>query len=172
MQNVKLHPMDTRPVKTQNKVHNVLAWLAAVIATAVSGWRYWPTVHPGVGPVRFLDSIQYQTAVSTLGIPHPPGYPLYILLGKLFTILPGIGWLAPFGDNAAYRLGLFSAVAAALTIFVLVRFIYRLTGNVGVAFLGGLILAGGRGFWIPATYVELYPLYTLMLLGWFLLMVV
>ncbi|VAW43118.1 hypothetical protein MNBD_CHLOROFLEXI01-2573, partial [hydrothermal vent metagenome] len=120
----------------------------------------------------FLDAIQYQTAVSTFGIPHPPGYPLYILLGKLFTLLPGIGRLAPFGDNVAYRLSLFSAVAAALTVFVLVLFINRLTNNVGVAFLAGLILAGGRGFWIPATYVELYPLYTLMVLSWFLLMVV
>lgn len=121
--------------------------------------------------MRYLDSIQYQTAVSTFGIPHPPGYPFYIIANKLFALLPGIGRLAPFGDNVAYRLGLFSAVAAALTIFVVVLFIHRLTGNVGVAFLGGLILAGGRGFWIPATYAELYPLYTLMVMGWFLLMV-
>jgi hypothetical protein len=146
------------------------AWWAAAAAALISGWHYWPTVHPGVGPVRFLDSIQYQTAVSTFGIPHPPGYPLYIILGKLFTLLPGIGRLAPFGDNVAYRLGLFSAVVAALTIFVLVLFIFRLTNHAGAAFLSGLILAGGRSFWIQATYVELYPLYTFMVAGWFLLM--
>lgn len=163
--------MNTTFIKTEeNLAHNMLAWLTAAAAAAFAGWQYWPTVHPGVGPVRFLDSIQYQTAVATFGIPHPPGYPFYILLGKLFTLLPGIGRLAPFGDNAAYRLGLFSAMAAALTIFVVVLFIYRLTDNVVVAFLGGLILAGGRGFWIPATYVELYPLYTLMVVGWFFLL--
>ncbi len=146
--------------------------MAATIAAVIAGWAYWPTVHPGVGPARYLDAIQYQTAVSTLGIPHPPGYPFYILVGKLFTLLPGIGQLAPFGDNTAYRLSLFSAVTAALIIFVTVLFIHQLTDNVGTAFLGGLILAGGRGFWIPATYAELYPLYTLMVMGWLLLMVV
>jgi hypothetical protein len=43
-------------------------------------------------------------AAYTLGIAHPPGYPAYVLLGKLFTLLP-------LGD-VAYRLNLMSAVAA------------------------------------------------------------
>ncbi len=167
-----MHLSTNRSVFSTTKNNTVAAWLAAAVAASIAGWQYWPTIHPGAGPARYLDSIQYQTAVATLGIPHPPGYPFYILIGKLFTLLPGIGQLAPFGDNIAYRLGIFSTVAAILTVFVTVLFIHRLTNNVGVAFFGGLILAGGRGFWIPATYVELYPLYTLMVTSWMLLMVI
>ncbi len=41
------------------------------------------------------------SAICTLGIPHPPGYPTYVLLGRLFALLP-------IGD-AAYRANLMSA---------------------------------------------------------------
>jgi len=33
------------------------------------------------------DSGELITASSTLGIAHPPGYPLYVLLGKIFSIV-------------------------------------------------------------------------------------
>ena len=51
------------------------------------------------------DSGDLATAVARLGIPHPPGYPTYILFGRFFQILP-------FGDTA-YRLNLLSATAGA-----------------------------------------------------------
>jgi hypothetical protein len=47
-------------------------------------------------------------AAYTLGIAHPPGYPVYVVLGKLFTLLP-------IGD-VAYRVNLMSAFFAAATI--------------------------------------------------------
>jgi hypothetical protein len=47
-------------------------------------------------------------AAYTLGIPHPTGYPLYVLLAKLFTFLP-------WGD-IAYRVNLMSAFFAAATV--------------------------------------------------------
>src|SRR4051812_29274974 len=51
------------------------------------------------------DSGELAAAVHVLGIPHPPGYPLYVLLGKLFSVLVPIG-------KPALRLNLFSAVCA------------------------------------------------------------
>lgn len=48
------------------------------------------------------------TAAYTLGIPHPTGYPLYVLLARLFTFLP-------WGD-IAYRVNLMSAFFAAATV--------------------------------------------------------
>ena len=48
------------------------------------------------------------TAAYTLGIPHPTGYPLYVLLAKLFTFLP---W-----GGIAYRVNLMSAFFAAATV--------------------------------------------------------
>lgn len=52
------------------------------------------------------DGGELITAVVTLGVPHPPGYPTYVLLGKLVSLLP-IG-------TVAFRLNLFSAVCVAL----------------------------------------------------------
>lgn len=52
------------------------------------------------------DSGELTLAAATLGIAHPPGYPVYTLLGHLFSWLP-VG-------SVAFRLGLMSAVFAAL----------------------------------------------------------
>ena len=52
------------------------------------------------------DSGELVTAVHVLGIAHPTSYPLYVLLGKLWTLLVPIG-------SIAYRMSLFSAAAAA-----------------------------------------------------------
>ena len=54
----------------------------------------------------YRDSGDLINAVYTLGIAHPPGYPLYTLIGHVFLRL------VPFA-NVAYRLNLFSACAAA-----------------------------------------------------------
>lgn len=147
------------------------AWLAGVLAMSTAGWQYVQTVHPGVGP--FLDSVQYQTTVATLGVSHPPGYPLYTLLGWLFTRIPfgALGAYGAHGDNLAWRLNLFSAVCAALTVLLTTRLIYRLTQHVGAALLGALTLAGAVRFWYQATYAELYPLYTLLVVASLLLLV-
>src|SRR4051812_43036105 len=70
----------------------VLRAFALYIATLA------PSVMPG-------DYAEFQFSAAILGVPHPTGYPLYILLGKLFTMLP-------VGD-VAYRVNLSSAVYMA-----------------------------------------------------------
>lgn len=61
----------------------------------------------GLAPtVTFEDSGELIAAAYTVGVPHEPGYPLFTMLGKLFTLLP-------FGD-IAYRVNLMSAVFSAL----------------------------------------------------------
>src|SRR5438477_12600101 len=54
------------------------------------------------------DSGEFQLAIPLLGIVHPTGYPLYLLLGKLFTLLP-------FATIAA-RVNLFSAAGASAAV--------------------------------------------------------
>ena len=54
------------------------------------------------------DSGELVTAVYLLGIPHPTGYPLYVLLGKLWTIVVPLG-------SIAFRMSLFSSACAAAT---------------------------------------------------------
>lgn len=54
-----------------------------------------------------IDSGELVTAIDLLGIPHPSGFPVYLLLGKLFTLVP-VG-------EIAYRVNVMSAYFAALT---------------------------------------------------------
>lgn len=54
------------------------------------------------------DGGELAIAVETLGVPHPPGYPTYVLLGRAFRLLP-VGELA-------YRLAIMSAVAGAAAV--------------------------------------------------------
>lgn len=52
------------------------------------------------------DGAELITAAVTLGVPHPPGYPLYVMLGKLISLVP-IG-------SVAFRFNLLSAVSMAI----------------------------------------------------------
>src|SRR5262245_16109642 len=85
----------------------------------------------GVCPTIYVgDSGELVAAVYLLGIPHPTGYPLYTLLGKLWTLL------IPFG-SIAYRMSLFSAACAAGACAVL----YRLCRSQGMHSLAALLAA-------------------------------
>jgi hypothetical protein len=53
-----------------------------------------------------IDGGELVTAAVTLGVPHPPGYPTYVLLGKMFSYLPF--------SSVAYRFNLFSAVSVTV----------------------------------------------------------
>lgn len=104
-----------------------------------------PTVFTG-------DSGELIAASYTLGIPHPPGYPLYCLLGKLFTFFP-------FG-NIAYRVNLLSAFFASLTVGFLYLVILRLGRRPFIAWASSLLFAFSRDFWSEATSAEVYTLNT------------
>ena len=68
---------------------------AFIISLAV----YTKTIAP---TVPFWDGGEFIAASYILGIPHPPGSPLYILIGRLFSVLPdlgmGIAWLVKFSS--------------------------------------------------------------------------
>lgn len=87
-------------------------WLALSLAFSAIVYLYtmWPSMAGG-------DSGELTTAAYTLGIVHPPGYPLFTMLGHLFTYLP-------FG-TVAYRVNLLSVVcglgAQALLFLTLMR---------------------------------------------------
>ena len=68
--------------------------------------------------VSFFDSGELISGAATLGISHPPGYPLYVLIGHLFSYIP-LG-------NIAFRVNTASAFFGALAVMVL----YLITLNV------------------------------------------
>ncbi len=116
---------------------------------------YLPTLAP---TIYNLDSAEFTTAVATDGIVRATGYPLYLLLGKL--------WLAlPLGGDAGYRLNLFSAICAATTIYLADSILRRL--EVGSwARLGALgLLATAPYFWSLSLIAEVYTLHTALMAG-------
>ncbi|MCL4301348.1 MAG: DUF2723 domain-containing protein [Anaerolineae bacterium] len=105
---------------------------------------YLLTLAPGVVGG---DAGEHQFAAPLLGIPHTTGYPLYILSGKLWTLL------IPFG-SPAWRMNLFSAVNGALAASVTALIVYYLTtqrpnspSSFFSAFIAGLTLAAGLTMW-------------------------
>ncbi len=121
---------------------------------------YLMTLLPTVGE---HDTFEFQVLSYELGIPHPTGYPLYMLLGKLFTLLP-------FG-NVGYRLNLSSALFAGGAAAVLYATIYLLVRHRGASVLAALSFAFSYSFWSQAVVAEVYALNALFVaLVFFLLL--
>ncbi len=97
------------------------------------------------------DSGELVAAVATLGIPHPSGYPLYVLLGKLWTLLLPIGPIA-------FRMSLFSAVMAALANGLFYWILRRAGLSWTAALMASLLLAFGPSFWSQANIQRVYTL--------------
>ncbi len=89
--------------------------------------------------------------VHALGVPHPPGFPFFCLIGKLFAILVRVG-------TPAYQVNLFAAVMGA----VAAAGLYFLLVSRGAARLAAaaaaLTFAFSRTFWREATIAEVYTL--------------
>ena len=110
---------------------------------------YLQTLAPSVATL-FDDSLEFPLVSYRLGIAHPTGYPLYTLLGKLFTLGP---W-----RNVGWSVNLLSAVAGALTV-VLVYLIARdLVRRRWPALLGALALAVSPILWSQSVIAEVYSL--------------
>lgn len=96
------------------------------------------------------DSAEFQTLAYTLGIGHPTGYPVYLLIAKLFTLIP-------IGD-IAYRVNLLSAASAALTVSMVFQIIRQLGGKRFPAGLGACTLGMAPLFWRYAVIAEIYTI--------------
>lgn len=99
-----------------------------------------------------LDSAEMTTAAATAGITRATGYPLYLLLGYFWAHIP-------IGD-VGYRMNLFSAVWAALTIFLCERILRELRVKPLARLAAAGSLAFSKFFWAMALVAEVYTLQT------------
>jgi hypothetical protein len=113
---------------------------------------YAATLAPGI-PAG--DSGELIAVAATLGVAHPPGYPLYTLLGHL--------WIAvlPLGA-VAWRMNLLSALCAASAVAVLAGLVRRLTGTPWAALASAWLLAFSPPLWKSAVVAEVFALNALL----------
>jgi hypothetical protein len=109
-----------------------------------------PTVYLG-------DSGEIATAIATGGVIHPPGYPLYGLLGRLAL------WAVPLGEPA-FRIGCVTALAAAVAVAVLYLLAREAGARPATAFPAAGLYGVGFTFWSQSTRVEVYSLHVLLAL--------
>jgi tetratricopeptide (TPR) repeat protein len=108
------------------------------------------------------DSGDLLTAIAVMGIPHPSGYPLYVLLAKAWS-------LVLFFLPLPWSVSLFSAACAAAACAVLYR-AARESGASPLASAGAAwLLAFSPSFWAEANVQRVYALNALFLAAAFLL---
>lgn len=122
------------------------------LLAGVSFLIYLLTLCPGV---YGFDSAELATGVFTQGIVHPPGFPLYMLVGKLFTLLP-------FG-SVIFRLNLMSAFFGAATVYFLYRGMVILFETKWIAWVAAAFLGFSVYFWQMSVVAEVYTLHTFFL---------
>jgi hypothetical protein len=169
-------------------ISKVTNYTTGIVLFLIAFVIYLKTLAP---TVWFIDSGELAAVASTLGIAHPTGYPLFTLIGHLFSMLP-------VSSSQVYNLNLMSAFFCSLAIFMfffLMKFILTWPAQeknlergrkaqtaktmekytapplieYAVIIFSALILAFSRTFWDSANSVEVYPIHvffivTLMLL--------
>lgn len=139
---------DAAPLPSPGPAAPAAALFAALAAFAL----YAVTLHPGL-PAG--DSGELITVVATGGVAHPPGYPLYTLLGRLWLML------VPFG-SAAWRMNLLSALGQAAAVGVLALAVGRATRSAAAGALAALAWGVTGPAWKYALVAEVFPLGNLM----------
>lgn len=145
-------------MQKQNLINRVFAGLAFVLSLFI----YLKTIAP---TTSFWDCGEFITCSYILGIPHPPGAPFYLLLGRIFTMLP-------IAADIGLRVNVVSALSSSVTIMflylIIVRLIKQWRGEPKDAFdmvilvasglIGALGYAFSDTFWFNAVEAEVYAI--------------
>ena len=148
---------------TFKRLNNIAGWLAGIIATVV----YFLTLEP---TGSWWDCGEYISTAYKLQVGHPPGAPLFQLLGRFFSLFAG-------GDvtKVAMMVNVMSALCSALTIVFLFWTITMLARKVwmkegedapwvnkmGVllaGFVGAVAYIFTESFWFNAVEGEVYAM--------------
>jgi len=145
----------------QKTLHRIIGLAVFLISAIV----YLMTVQPSTS---FWDCGEFIASSYSLQVPHPPGTPFFLLLGRLFSIIP-------FADNIAYRVNMMSVFSSAFVILFLYLIAVKLIENYKqnkheslldslgtylAASIGALSLAFADTFWFNAVEAEVYAMST------------
>jgi len=135
------------------KLENLIAVVIFLITFVV----YFSTMAP---TVSFWDTGEFIATSHILGVPHPPGSPLFLLVGKFFSLIP-------ISSDIAFRVNIFSPIISALTISLLflicIQFIDRVKPEDNNKFFkmwssltASLTFAFTHSHWFNAVETEVY----------------
>ena len=103
------------------------------------------------------DFAEFQYQPARLGLPHPNGFPLYMLLGWVWSALPI--------ESVAWRMNALSAVGGALAVALTAAFALRISQRASVGLLAAGLLALSPTFWYYSLAAERYTLNLALLVG-------
>ena len=140
-----------------------------VILTLLTFFLSWIVYMDTVAPtVSFWDCGEFIATSYTLGVPHPPGSPLYLLIGRVFSILP-------IGNDVGYRVNLMSPLVSSFAVMFLFLIIVQLLKSwgkpvlliqklavYGGAFIGAMTFAFTDSHWFNAVEAEVYAYSTFL----------
>ena len=110
------------------------------------GLVYFATLAPGV---TLWDAGEFASAVESLGIPHPPGTPLFVMVARAWRLL------LPFLTTVAAT-NLLAAVSTAVAAAIATSLVARWTRDTLAAVAAGLVFGGMSTVWLNATETEVY----------------
>ncbi len=147
------------------KKEKLIRWVLGFLVLAAGLATYGLTVAP---TVPFWDCGEFIAASAALGIPHPPGAPLYVLIGRIFTLLP-------MSDDIGQQVNWISVLTSAFTglagYFVILK-LFELWWPAAsgrfwkylAAASGALTMLFSNTFWSSAVEAEVYGLSMLLML--------
>jgi len=98
----------------RNRIGTLIGAALFLIAFVV----YLRTTSP---TTAFWDPGEFNTAANILGVPHPPGYPLLTLMGRVAVTV-----LAPLGRTVAWRVDFLSSVVSSITVLLIFLLVVKL----------------------------------------------
>ena len=138
--------------------------MIAAIIFLITFVIYFDTMSP---TVSYWDCGEFIAVSHTLGVPHPPGSPFFLLLGRIFSMIP-------FNEDIAFRVNIISPIVSALAVMLLyltiVKIVTHWRGKVenltdvlivfGGASVGALTFAFTDSHWFNAVEAEVYAFST------------
>jgi hypothetical protein len=138
------------------------SYLAAAITAALVFVLYLLTLSPSTA---MWDTSEYISAAYVLGLPHPPGTPLFVLIGRVFAVLP-MGSLS-VAVKINMLAALTSAIAAGMWFLVAERVLVSWLPERWQRITGGALaaLVGATAFTVWNQSVVNEKVYTVSLMG-------
>ncbi len=139
----------------------------ALVVLIISALTFFSTVQPSVS---FWDCGEFIASGYYLQVPHPPGTPFFLMIGRIFSLIP-------FAENIAFRVNTISVLSSVFSVFFLYLIIVKLIENYRgkepknlfdavatylSAAIGALSLAFSDTFWFNAVEAEVYALSTFL----------